>query len=112
MAIRLLTRAALKIINFVLPPTNEMDRPYDETPIDIIGLKNERIVDMIPILDTAMENGRIIVPSPILDEIRNTFDRNFSAQEEAYKIGKRIYPVTISDQLKDIQIKYKFGDEK
>lgn len=54
---------------------------------------------MIIILETVMENGRIISPSPTLDEIRNSFTRNFSALKEAYKIGERVYPVTISDQL-------------
>lgn len=73
---------------------------------DTIGLKSETITDnMIALLELVMENGRTIKPASSLDEIRNSFARNFSVLDEAYKIGARVYPVTFSRQLMEIQNK-------
>ncbi|MGB9498679.1 MAG: hypothetical protein ACKVE4_02810 [Dissulfuribacterales bacterium] len=88
-----------------LPGEKQMFRKTDNNgkfSEDTIGLKNEIIADMIPIIETVMKNGRIIATPPSLDEIRNSFARNFSALDEADKIGEHTYPVTISDQLAEI----------
>ncbi len=90
-----------------LPGEKQVFRQTDEKSRfagDTIGLKSEAITDnMMALLEIVMENGRIIAFFPPLDEIRNSFARNVSVLDEAYKTGERAYPVTISRLLTEME---------
>ena len=72
---------------------------------DILGLRNEKIDDMQPLLEKVMEDGKCIGTYQSLQEIRDEFKNNFSFLDEKYKSlqDKKIYPVNLSRQLLDLQ---------
>jgi len=73
---------------------------------DIIGCRNERIEESMPLLEKVMENGKIHGPYPSLQIIRDRFKHNFSCLPEKYKDLSQDtprYPVKLSRQLEDLQ---------
>lgn len=72
---------------------------------DIIGLRNEKIEDSTPLLETVMTDGKVNRPHPSLRTIRERFAHHFSRLPEEYKSLDRVppYPVKLSDRLAQLQ---------
>jgi len=72
---------------------------------DVIGLRDDRIVGGIPLLEKVMTEGNIYRPLPSLNKIRDSFEKSFSSLPQQYKSihEKIIYPVRISPRLQEIQ---------
>jgi len=72
---------------------------------DILGIRDEKIDDMQPLLEKVMEDGKCIATNPSIQEIRNEFENNFSFLDEKYKSlqDTKIYPVNLSRRLLNLQ---------
>jgi nicotinate phosphoribosyltransferase len=72
---------------------------------DIIGVRDECILEGEPLLEKVMANGIILRPQPPLDEIRKRFELNFSRLDKKYKSihDTAVYPVLLSSCLKKLQ---------
>jgi len=75
---------------------------------DIIGLRDDQILDVAPLMECVMKNGKVVHPYPALSIIRERFQYHFSHLPEVYKsIDQEItpYPVKLSCQLMELQDK-------
>jgi nicotinate phosphoribosyltransferase len=74
---------------------------------DILGLRDEKIDDMQPLLEKVMEDGKCIGKNPSIQEIRSEFKNNFSFLHEKYKSLRdtKEYPVKLSPRLIELQKK-------
>jgi len=74
---------------------------------DVLGIRDEIIVDGKSLLEKVMEDGKCIGTNPSIEEIRNEFKNNFSFLDEKYKsLGDtETYPVKLSRRLLDLQKK-------
>ena len=72
---------------------------------DIIGVRDEHILDGEPLLEKVMANGNALRPHPLLEEIRKRFELNFSRLDEKYKSisDAADYPVKLSRRLEKLQ---------
>ena len=72
---------------------------------DIIGLRDDGIVDAEPLLKKVMANGRCLEASPLLKDIQTRFKANFDQLPEEFKsiLNKRDFPVTLSERLERVQ---------
>jgi nicotinate phosphoribosyltransferase len=72
---------------------------------DIIGVRDEHILDGEPLLEKVMEKGHVLRPHPLLEEIRKRFELNFSRLDEKYKSisDAADYPVKLSRRLEKLQ---------
>jgi nicotinate phosphoribosyltransferase len=72
---------------------------------DIIGVRDEHILEGEPLLEKVMENGKVLCAHPLLEEIRKRFELNFSRLDEKYKVinDATVYPVKLSRRLKKLQ---------
>lgn len=74
---------------------------------DVIGTRDEAVENATPLLKPVMKNGQPVGPMPPLSDIRVKFPKNFKRLDDCYKRLENadIYPVAVSDRLKDIQEK-------
>jgi nicotinate phosphoribosyltransferase len=72
---------------------------------DIIGVRDEHILESEPLLEKVMENGKVLRAHPLLEEIRKRFALGFSCLDEKYKSLKEavVYPVKLSGRLQKLQ---------
>ena len=72
---------------------------------DIIGQRNEVMVEGEPLLEKVMENGKLLRPHPQLQTLQETFKENFAALDDRYKSIKdhKEYPVKLSTRLENLQ---------
>ena len=74
---------------------------------DVLGIRDEIIVNGQPLLEKVMEDGKCIGTNQSIQEIRNEFKNNFSFLDEKYKSisDTEKYPVKLSRRLLDLQEK-------
>ncbi len=74
---------------------------------DVIGSRDETVDNARPLLKPVMKNGRPVGKMPPLADIRGWFSKNFQCLDDRYKRLENpdIYPVAVSDRLKDVQKK-------
>lgn len=74
---------------------------------DILGLRDEKIDDMQPLLEKVMEDGKPVGRYPSLEIVKERFKRNISLLDEKYKSiqDTKTYPVSLSPRLLDLQKK-------
>jgi nicotinate phosphoribosyltransferase len=72
---------------------------------DIIGVRDEHILESEPLLEKVMENGNVLRAPPLLEDIRKRFELNFSRLDEKYKSINDVvaYPVKLSRGLEKLQ---------
>ena len=72
---------------------------------DIIGLRDDGIVDAEPLLKKVMANGRCLEAPVSLKDIQTRFKANFDQLPEEFKsiLNKRDFPVTLSERLERVQ---------
>jgi nicotinate phosphoribosyltransferase len=72
---------------------------------DIIGVRDEHILESEPLLEKVMENGIALRAHPLLEEIRKRFELNFSRLDEKYKSINDVvvYSVKLSRGLEKLQ---------
>jgi len=72
---------------------------------DIIGQRDEIIVEGKPLLEKVMENGRLLYSHPQLQVLQERFKENFAALDDGYKSiqDHKTYPVKLSTRLRNLQ---------
>lgn len=72
---------------------------------DIIGLKDEAVLETEPLLEKVMEDGKLLRPNPSLQAVRDRFKKKFSQLDEKYKSIHNIvtYSVKLSRGLQELQ---------
>jgi nicotinate phosphoribosyltransferase len=72
---------------------------------DVIGTRDEKNDQGLPLLEKVMQSGRITRPLPSLAEIRQGFRSNFEILPERYKKLSQpaVYPVRLSPALEALQ---------
>ncbi len=72
---------------------------------DIIGLRDEIIVEGKPLLEKVMVNGHLLRPHPQLRMLQEKFKENFAALDDGYKSiqDHKTFPVKLSTRLKNLQ---------
>jgi nicotinate phosphoribosyltransferase len=72
---------------------------------DTIGLRDEALQGVRPLLEPVMEGGKILDPLPTLPVLQQRFNENFHRLDSKYKVLARppAYPVSLSPQLRKLQ---------
>ena len=82
--------------------TSDQNGRYSE---DIIGQRDEIIVEGKPLLEKVMGNGKLLCPHPQLQVLQERFKKNFAALDDGYKSiqDPKAYPVKLSTRLQNLQ---------
>ncbi len=83
-------------------------RQYDGKGLireDVIGTRDEKISDAVPLMIKVMDKGRPVESYPSLESLRKEFEKNISVLPEKYKALSRCepFPVRISSKLNELQ---------
>ena len=78
---------------------------YGRYSEDIIGQRDEIIVEGKPLLEKVMGNGKLLCPHPQLQVLQERFKKNFAALDDGYKSiqDHKAYPVKLSTRLQNLQ---------
>jgi nicotinate phosphoribosyltransferase len=79
--------------------------PHGRFLEDIIGSRDETVVDARPLLELVIQDGKFLRRHPSLEEIRERFREDFAALDEEYKDLENppVYPVKVSARLNALQ---------
>ena len=68
---------------------------------DIIGLRDENLLGMEPLLHKVMDRGKVVPPQPTLDDSRTTLRQEFASLPESVKAIRdpSSYPVKFTPKL-------------